>query len=47
MEAGIFADNRPFFTGANYWASHAGTFMWRDWDALQVEKEEYLREQNA
>ncbi|MBQ7719798.1 MAG: hypothetical protein IJT56_04360, partial [Clostridia bacterium] len=20
-----------YFTGCNYWASHAGTNMWRDW----------------
>ena len=22
-----------FVTGCNYWASHAGTRMWSDWDA--------------
>jgi len=26
-----------FFTGANYWASHAGTAMWRDWRPQVVE----------
>ena len=26
-----------FFTGCNYWASHAGTEMWRNWDAEVVE----------
>lgn len=26
-----------FFIGCNYWASHAGTHMWRDWDPAVVE----------
>lgn len=26
-----------FFTGCNYWASHAGTNMWHDWDEAVVE----------
>ena len=30
----IFDDDHPFFVGANYWASNAGTFMWRDWDTV-------------
>lgn len=25
--------------GCNYWASHAGMFMWRNWDEAQVEKD--------
>lgn len=25
--------------GCNYWASHAGTAMWRDWDASRVERD--------
>ena len=25
--------------GCNYWASHAGVYMWRDWNAAQVEKD--------
>ena len=25
-----------FFTGCNYWASHAGMYMWRNWDAETV-----------
>lgn len=25
-----------FLTGVNYWASHAGIFMWRDWDEQSV-----------
>lgn len=28
-----------FFIGCNYWASHAGMFMWRDWDAKVVESD--------
>ena len=28
-----------FFIGCNYWASHAGMFMWRDWDAKIVESD--------
>jgi endo-1,4-beta-mannosidase len=26
-----FMDAGTFATGCNYWASHAGTNMWRDW----------------
>ncbi len=28
-----------FDLGANYWASHAGLFMWRDWRPDQVERD--------
>ncbi len=28
-----------FFVGCNYWASHAGLYMWRDWNADIVEKD--------
>lgn len=28
-----------FVTGCNYWASHAGMYMWRNWDGKQVEKD--------
>ena len=28
-----------FFVGCNYWASHAGMYMWRDWNPGQVEKD--------
>ncbi|MDR0932252.1 MAG: cellulase family glycosylhydrolase [Victivallales bacterium] len=28
-----------FFTGCNYWASHAGTYMWRNWNAEIVEND--------
>ncbi len=35
----IFADGEPFFVGANYWASHAGTNMWSDWREDVVEED--------
>ena len=28
-----------FRTGCNYWASHAGMMMWRNWNGEQVEKD--------
>jgi len=28
-----------FLTGCNYWASHAGMYMWRNWKPAQVEKD--------
>lgn len=33
--------NKPgeFFVGCNYWASHAGTNMWNDWNENAVEKD--------
>lgn len=34
----IFTDG-GFLTGCNYWASHAGMYMWRNWDGDQVEKD--------
>lgn len=34
--AGIFGAGTPFFVGCNYWASHAGTFMWRNWSEETV-----------
>ena len=43
----MFSGNYPFFVGANYWASHAGTFMWRNWDAEQVEKDFQLLSSNG
>ena len=30
-------DSGKFFTGCNYWASHAGTNMWSDWRPDVVE----------
>ena len=34
-----FFTSGGLFTGVNYWASHAGTYMWRRWDAKTVEKD--------
>lgn len=28
---------KDFFLGCNYWASHAGIYMWRNWDASVIE----------
>ncbi|MDD5603382.1 MAG: hypothetical protein PHG48_04765 [Eubacteriales bacterium] len=35
----IFLDEGGFFTGCNYWASHAGTAMWSDWRPDVVEQD--------
>ena len=32
-------EEEDFFVGCNYWASHAGVYMWRDWRPEQVEKD--------
>lgn len=32
-------ESGKFFTGCNYWASHAGTNMWRDWQPEVIEKD--------
>lgn len=37
-EEGVFGTGE-FFIGCNYWASHAGIYMWRDWRPEQVEKD--------
>lgn len=37
-QGSIFSDG-CFRTGCNYWASHAGMYMWRNWDGTQVEKD--------
>ena len=34
----MFSDG-GFVTGCNYWASHAGMYMWRNWNGAQVEKD--------
>ena len=34
----LFAGER-FEVGCNYWARHAGVYMWRNWDARQVEND--------
>ena len=40
----LLASDSPFSVetfevGCNYWARHAGVYMWRNWDARQVEKD--------
>ena len=37
-EMGVF-ENGDFFLGCNYWASHAGVYMWRDWRPEIVESD--------
>lgn len=37
-EMGVFK-NGDFFLGCNYWASHAGVYMWRDWRPEVVESD--------
>ena len=32
-------ESGKFFVGVNWWASHAGTNMWRDWDERVVEED--------
>lgn len=38
LSADIFTDGE-FFVGCNYWARHAGMYMWRDWRPEEVERE--------
>ncbi|MBR2465317.1 MAG: cellulase family glycosylhydrolase [Clostridia bacterium] len=38
MENNIFESGK-FFLGCNWWASHAGTNMWHDWDEAAVESD--------
>ena len=38
-ESRFCADGERFFVGCNYWASHAGVYMWRNWDGAQVERD--------
>ena len=40
-------ESGKFFVGCNYWASHAGTFMWRNWDAAQVDRDLELLEKGG
>ena len=42
----IFTDG-AFYTGCNYWASHAGVYMWRDWNGDQVEKDLAVLKRNG
>ena len=37
--AGALDTGSPMSVGCNYWASHAGMYMWRNWNAQQVEKD--------
>ena len=34
-----FFGKQNFFTGCNYWASHAGTDMWKKWDPEIIRKD--------
>ena len=36
-----------FILGCNYWASHAGTDMWLNWDESQIDKDIALLKQNG
>lgn len=38
-EAQRIFESGSFFTGCNYWASHAGTNMWHDWNEAAVESD--------
>lgn len=42
-----FFENGTFMCGANYWASHAGTHMWRNWDPTVVENDLKLLSENS
>ncbi|MBU3113319.1 hypothetical protein [Clostridium lacusfryxellense] len=35
----LIEDSGKFFTGCNYWASHAGTAMWSDWKPEVVDND--------
>ena len=39
QDASSFFEPGKIAVGCNYWASHAGMHMWRDWNAAQVEKD--------
>ena len=38
MKKELFS-NGSFIIGCNYWASHAGTNMWHDWDVASIERD--------
>ena len=40
-------ESGKFFVGCNYWASHAGIYMWRDWNPERVEKDLAELEKNG
>lgn len=46
MAKGIF-ESGSFIIGCNYWASHAGTNMWHDWDEDAIERDLALLEQHG
>lgn len=35
----VLFESGKFFVGVNYWASHAGMFMWRNWDEAIVDSD--------
>jgi hypothetical protein len=35
----VLFESGKFFVGVNYWASHAGMFMWRNWDEATVDSD--------
>ena len=39
FKPGDFDTAGGFTVGCNYWASHAGMYMWRRWDGAQVERD--------
>ena len=39
QEASSFFESGKIAVGCNYWASHAGVYMWRNWNPAQVEKD--------
>ena len=36
---GSFLASGRMFVGANYWASHSATRMWREWDAKAIQED--------
>lgn len=40
-------DNNVFFLGCNYWASHAGIDMWKDWNESAVREDFRLLSENG
>jgi len=43
----LFSSDSPFFVGANYWCSNAGTFMWRSWSPEAVERDFRILHENG
>ena len=40
-------ESGTFLVGCNYWASHAGTNMWHDWDEEQIDRDFSLLEEHG